>query len=241
MPIMRGSTPITDIRRGGTPINEVRRGGVLLWTRGGTSGLIRDDFNRENSDNIGADWLDEGTALRERLIGIDNHAARMTIPDGLIGGAFDNSISRMRYLPRTLGKDNGFVECRPATKGDGYELGLLTEFKTWVCGRVNVGFTNAIGMELVAGHLFIVRRVSGTDDRMADCGTFQPGDRLRLTFTENVHTLFRNGSPAGQWDDNTGTVSKGTDYQSLGIRADGGKKAFGPRRFSPALDYVMMG
>jgi hypothetical protein len=236
MPISRGSTSILDIRRGATAINEVRRGATLLWARTG----VVDTFDRSDADTLGANWVAQGAATY--AIGIENRAARVRIPEGQIGGFFSLSTSRMRWSAGVAGGDDGYVECVPVSLGSAPSGGSPGGYLTEVFRRVsNSAFTHGVGIQLAAGQLSIVRRVASVDTVMVTCGSFQPGDVVRLTQAVNVHTMTRNGMQVGQWNDSGATALKGATYRSLGIRGDGAKDLLGPRRFSPALDYVMMG
>lgn len=240
MPARRGSGLITDIRRGSTLINEVRRGSTLVWAR--AAAALRDDFNRDDSDTLGAAWANYGTSP-DRFLGVENNYARVKIPDGQIGGIFALVTSRMRYVSAVNPGDNGYVECRMSTIGSSFSvLSGTFGFVSQIFGRLSNGaFTHGVGIEMVAGRCWIVRRVNNVETRMADGGNFQAGDVLRLTFTGNVHVLFVNGREVARWNDTTPTALSGASYRSLGIRGDGGKDLGGPRRFSPAFDYVEMG
>jgi hypothetical protein len=235
--IQRGGTLITDVRHGTTLINEVRRGSTLVWTRS----VIRDDFDRPDAETLGADWADLGPSS-DRLIGINNGYARLIIPDGTLGGFWSLRTSRARFTKATSVQVDGYVECRVGSRGDGKSATSLVGYTTQVFGRVNnTGtFNNGIGIELSAGHVWIASRIGTTDARKADGGTFQPGDRLRLTYVTNTHTLFRNGTQVAQWVDSGATVAKGASYASMLLRCDGAKDLLGPRRFSPSVDSVLM-
>ena len=245
MPARRGSTPVTDVRRGAAVVNEVRRGSTLVWSR--SLLLLRDDFNRVNADTLGTAWTSHGPSV-DRFIGVENNYARVIIPDGLIGGFWALRTSRMRYNAAKLGVDNGYVECRMSTIGSSQTAlsplvnGAYAGFISQIFGRLSdSAFTHGVGLQMVAGHVWIVRRVSNVEVLMADGGTFQAGDVLRLSFSGNVHTLTRNGAQVTQWNDSAGSALSGAAYRSMGIRGDGGKDLLGPRRFSPAFDYVEMG
>lgn len=235
--IKLGTTTITDVRVGSTLIKEVRRGGTLVWVRSS----IADFFDRDDADTMGSAWTAVGSP--EYSLGVENGYARVRIPEGQLGGVFSLSISRAFFNTSALSGDNGYVECRPMSLGSSASIASpIDGYRTQVFGRVSTsGFTNGVGIEMTAGHMWICRRVSGTDARMSDGGTFQAGDQLRLTFTGNVHTLTRNGRVATTWTDSSNTVGTGSGNRRLGIRGDGAKDLLGPRRFSPALDYVVMG
>lgn len=232
-----GSTAITAIKHGALNITNAYRGSVPVWS----ASSIRDDFDRADSEDLGDNWDDEGSSL-DYLVGITDERARVQIPDGIIGGFWDYRISRMRWNADTLDDDDGFVECRVATRGDTASATSLSGYRTDVMGRVtNDDFSEGVGMRLSAGECFIVSRISDTDVVRAEGGTFQPGDVMQQTFVGHTHRLFRNGEQVAVWEDTDPLASKGSGYRSLGIRLEGAKDLLGPRRFSPALDYVMMG
>ena len=239
MPARRGATPIIDIRRGNTVINEVRRGSTPVWSR--TALLLRDDFNREDSNDLGSDWA-VGPSLGAHGLGVENGYARVKIPDGKIGGFFDLCTSRYRYTAATNAGDDGFIECRMATKGDGFSLtsGAIG-FNSQILARCNTAMTHGVGIEMASGFCWIVARANFIDARVADGGTFQAGDVLRLTFVNRNFVLYRNGTQLVTWNDTFPLTEKGSSFRSLSIRGDAGKDLLGPRRFSPAFDYVEMG
>ncbi len=229
-----GSTPITAIKHGANPITQVNLGAVPVWT----ASNIRDYFTRADADTLGADWDDEGSSL-DFLIGITDGRARLQIPDGLIGGFWDYRISRMRYNVATLDSDDGFIEARVATKGDNASATSLTGYRTDVMGRVSNGdFDHGVGFRCKSGEVSILTRISDVDTVRAEGGSYQSGDVIQMTFIGTVHRLFVNGDQVATW---TGSSTTGAGYRSLGIRQEGAKDLLGPRRFSPALDYVLMG
>lgn len=234
--ISLGSTSIIDIRRGTTLINEVRRGSTLVWART----TIFDDFERDDADTLGSDWTYSGSTTHK--LGINSGTARVKIPDGLIGGFFSLETSRAWFNVDTASDDDGFVECQPGSLGSSASGGSPSGYVTDVFGRVSNGaLTEGVGIRLIAGLLYIVRRVASSDTVMASGGSFVSGDVLRLTYVGNLYTLTRNGSQVAEWDDSGATASVGAGYRTLGIRGDGAKDLLGPRRFSPALNYVTMG
>lgn len=234
----RGTTLITDIRHGTVLINEVRRGANLVWTRS----VKRDDFNRANSATVGSNWTSLGPSS-DYLLGIENKTARVKIPDGLFGGVFALRGSNMRWNVSVATGDNGYIECRPATRGDGFSLTSLSGFSSTLYGRANntgSTLTNGIGIHMQAGTCGIASMSGGSYHVQEDGGNFQPGDRLRLTYVGDIHTLFRNGAEVAQWEDTGHIVARNSSNRSMVLGATGGKDALGPRRFSPALDYVLM-
>ena len=235
-----GSTVITAIRQGSTVINEVRRGSTIVWQRV----FIGDDFNRSDAETLGSSWTEYANHTQNPYsLGITNNLARVQIPDDIIGGAFSLSTSLMRYNQTVGSTGEGWVECVPASLGSSKSLASPTGYHTEVYRRLSdSGFSDGVGIRLTEGICYIVSRVSGTVTVRATCGSFQPGDLLRLEeLTAYAHKLYRNGEQVGYWTDSGHVVPQRSGYGSLGVRADGAKDALGPRRFSPMLDRVAMG
>lgn len=235
--VRHGVGLVTSVSRGATSISVIRRGSTLLWQRSELS----DYFDGPDSDTLaGPKWAEHGTG--EYHLGIDSGSARVKIPEGLFGGYFTLCSSLMRFTVGVAPSDDGYIECVPSSLGSGKSGGSPNGYATDVYRRLyNADFTHGVGIRMMAGRLAIIRRVSGADTEMAQCGSFQPGDVLRLDQANNTHTLYRNGGRVGLWSDSGATASKGSSFRSMGIRADGAKDLAGPRRFSPALDYVVMG
>ena len=234
-PLYRGNTPIVAVYRGNTPISTIYRGSTLVGVLVG----VKEDFTRADG-TLGSNWTDHGPSTDWKL-GIQDGRARVLIPEGLIGGFWDYRASFARYNASTAVLDDGFVEIRPATIGDAASLTSINGYVTEVFGRgSNSAATHGMGLRLAGGHFWIVRMVSGNATVVADCGTFQAGNLLRLTYTGNDYSATRNGTVVGTWTDSSNTASKGSGYRSLLIRGDGAKDLLGPRRFSPAIDYVQM-
>lgn len=236
MPRYRGSTPIVARYRGSVPITARFRGSQPIWSRGG----VHFDFTEPNAPLTSYGWVDHGPSSDFKA-GVVDGAMRLALPDGLI--ALTERTSRARYgTPMT--KDGGFIEIRVATKGDGTKNFLLgtVAYTTQVFGWVsNAAFTHGVGIGLEASQLSIVRRVAGTDTKMASCGAFGAGDVVRLIRGEVVFTMKRNGQIVGVWPDTGNTAASGVDYRSLGVRVDASKDPLGPRRFSPSIDWLRFG
>lgn len=237
----RGTTPTIKIQRGTTEIIRVQRGSTVTYEPGGGRG---DDFNRPDGA-MGSAWTDLGPSTDNKLA-VLNHFARVAIPDGLIGAFWDYRASFMRYNVAVNPGDDGFVECRPATLGDGGNI-LTPGYISQVFGRGNntgSTCTDGVGYELLSGSVYICRRLASNDTLMTPGVTFQAGDIIRHTFVGNLHKIYVNGvndPDRGVWNDSGATAHKAAGYRSLIIRGDGGKDFLGPRRFSAAFDYVKMG
>ena len=239
-----------DIRRGSTLINSVRRGSTLVWSRSTVSGglipaggLFRDDFNRDDADTLGTAWTSHGPST-DKFIGIENGFARLKLGIDQIGGFFDLRTSRMRYNAAKLSVDDGYIEVRMATAGSSQTLlsMSLTGYVAQAFNRLSdTAFTHGVGIHMVSGRCWIVSRFNNNETLRGDGGNFQAGDVLRLTSVGNLHTLTVNGAQRAQWNDGGGGAWKGTGYRSMGLRSDAGKDLLGPRRYSPAFDYVEVG
>lgn len=239
-----GSSAVADVRYGSTMVSSIRRGSTIMWQRtgGGSGSLIFDDFDRADADTLGSNWTYEDGAFHDHEIGVENGQARVKIPEGLIGGFFTLSTSRCRYNVATASSDDGFVETQPSSLGNSHSGASPTGYRTQVFGRGNnTSCDDGVGIEMKAGNCWIVRRVGGSDTVMEDGGSFQAGDILRLSYSGNVYTLTRNGVEVASWNDSGASAHVGSGYRSLLLRGDGAKDLLGPRRFSPALNYVVMG
>lgn len=240
--LYHGETQITAVYHGADEINQIWHGSNLVYARF----VIRDDFDRDDMEDLSADgtWTDLGPST-DRLLGITDGAARLQTPDGLIGSLFAMRTSRMRYGLDSAPGDDGYIEARMSTRGDPFTaLSGSTGYRSDLFGRCNDSFTHGVGMRFVAGVVRLVRRVSGTEAFVGDHDgevVFQPGDTMRKTHVGNMHRLFLNGVQRAEWNDSGATAQKGASYRHMVIRADGGKDFLGPRRFSPAFDYVEMG
>jgi len=243
MTIASGSTLYTDIRIGATALEEVRLGSVQLWT----ATLLGTDFGPlPDAADLGADWTDEGSA-DGILIGVTNGIARIQIPDAAIGGPISFHTSKMRYDAAPALADDGYIECQMASKGSGYDLTSLANFNTHIYGRgSNSSYDDGVGIGMQAGQCWITRRVANvttvvSDSLLDNSASFQPGDKLRLEYVNRLFTLWVAGVKRVTWTDSGDTSEKDSDHRSLLIDQQGGKSINGPRRFSPAFDYVRMG
>jgi len=238
-----GSSAVADVRYGSTMVSSIRRGSTIMWQRtgGGSGSLIFDDFDRADADTLGSNWTYEDGAFHDHEIGVENGQARVKIPEGLIGGFFTLSTSRCRYNVATASSDDGFVETQPSSLGSSASGAAPTGYRTQIFGRASTDCSNGVGIEMRAGNCWIIRRVSEVGTRMASGGAFQPGDVLRLTYATDLYTLTKNGRTIATWNDSGQTAHRGASYRSLMLRGDGAKDLLGPRRFSPALNYALMG
>jgi hypothetical protein len=162
------------------------------------------------------------------VIGTIGQNATMLIPDGLL--TLDTRTSRMRYPTQTAG-DDGWVEIRPNSRGD---TGMTTQmFRRYA----NSGAGAGVGINLLESHVSIVKRIDDTDTLVKHCGTYNPGDRLRLVQAGTTHTLFKNGQNVGAAT--FSDVDTGIGFRSIGMVMQSGKELFGPKKYSPRLDYMM--
>lgn len=235
MGLYHGSTPITGLYRGSTPITALYRGSVKIWSRN----RIFDNFSGANMDleDTGR-WVDLGPSTDYKAAIVDG-VMRLGLPDGLL--AATNRFSRARFTSVQHPSDDGYIECRAATKGNGSPPFGGASATTIVYRRSNntgTGHTHGVGIGMRESKLFIALRASSIDAEMVQCGSFGAGDIFRLKQIENVHTMFRNGQIVGVWPDTNNLAAKGLNYRSMVVRVDASKDLLGPRRFSPALDYV---
>lgn len=244
----RGSQPIVARYKGSVPILNRYRGSTLIWS---ANQGIRDDFLRLDGDGneidtlntLGPDWTNYSSSS-DWKIGVEDGAARVTVPDGQLGGFWSLRSSSYRCNKGVSLSDDGFVECRLATRGASASLTSTGGYVTQVMARGKLDdAANGCGILASAGHLWIVSDTGGAfpSAKRRDCGTFQAGDVARLVFTGNTHTMYVNGTPRATPWVRTSEYLVGANYRSLWIAGQGAKDLAGPRRFSPALDYVLMG
>lgn len=232
--ITRTGGSVQRIVRNGADIQQVWRNGVLLWSRSG----IRDDFNRDDAATLGSGWTDQGPSSTYKA-GIVDGQCRLALPDGLVSSTL--LTSHARYNVATAPNDDYELEFRVGSQGSGPSItGDLA--RTQVFARVsNSGFTHGVGVQLDSSTLRIVRRVLSINSVMApDCGAFGAGDTINMKGVGNLHTLRRNGRKVGEWNDSTGTASKGGGFRSLGVVVMASKDLLGPRRFGPTIDWVSL-
>lgn len=237
--IQHGSTPIIRIQHGSTPLTRIQHGSTVVWT---AAPPIGDDFERDDGA-LGANWTDLGPSGDWKL-GIEDGRARVLIPDGVLGGFWTGRESIARYNAATAPANDCYVEARMATRGDAASLTVASGYYSSLLGRgSNTGGTggDGVGFTAMGGQCRIVTRLSGTMQSRAEGGSFQPGDIIKVTSVGFLHTIFVNGTDTNVWNDAGHVVPTDASHRSLIMRGIGAKDLLGPRRFSPAFDYVRMG
>lgn len=231
--IKRTTGTVQRIVRNGADIQQVWRNGVLLWSRGG----IRVNFDGPDAATLAPDWTDYGPSSTYKA-GIVDGQCRLALPDGLVSSPLLSS--HQRYNVATAPNDDYELEFRVGSQGNGPSItGDLS--RTLVFARVSNGsFTHGVGVQLDSSTLRIVRRVLSINTVMFSGGSFGAGDTINMKGVGNVHTLRRNGSKVGEWNDSTGTASKGATFRSLGVVVMASKDLLGPRRFGPTIDWVSL-
>lgn len=224
-----GANSIGSIKLGTTDIQSVRLGLVTVWSKT----TLFDSFNRPNGP-MGSQWTDEGHSDNNFLARVYNQGCRLNIPDGLINMVIQ--YSSFRFNAGAAAADDGYLEIRVGDNGNSADFVYTTAYR-----RVPTGMSSGVGIRLRASSLSIVSRVSGTDTERAACGSFQAGDTIRLTQNGTAHSMYRNGSFVGQWDDSGNVVPAGAAYRYMGLTVMGSKDFLGPRRFSAAIDSIECG
>jgi hypothetical protein len=242
MPIHLGDRAVSKVFVGSRRVDRVMLGGQRIWS--GTD--LYDDFNRPDEPLDAGTWHNEGPALDYKAAVVGNRM-RLGIPDGLVG--LVQRTSQMTYTGAHATTESGYLETLVASTGDSIPtlFGSLN-FVTQVFGRMPVtGFEDGVGIDLRASQVGLVVRRDFFNDRVRVFGAFGAGDLIRLRWVvasgqPTTYTMFRNGQQLGDpWVDSTNRVVGGSGHRSLGVRVDGSKDLLGPRRFSPALDWVEYG
>lgn len=235
MAMRLGSTPIRKVMLGSTRITKIMLGATRVYSETN----LYDDFNGGDTklSDTGR-WHNEGPSI-DYVASIVAGQCRLGVPDGLVG--LVERISYMRFTGGVASSDDGYVECRVSTAGDsipGFQGDL--PFVTQVFGRAsNSGADKGVGIHLAASQIGLVVRRSVLDEQVVKWfGAYAPNDIIRLRYTGSEFTMIRNGVPLGAW---SGSSTADQQHRSLMIRVDGSKDLLGPRRFSPALDYIEMG
>lgn len=232
MPLNLGGThPIQALKLADIDFQKLCLGSTIIWSKSG----IRITFDGPDSATLDAAWTDYGPSSTYKA-GIVNGQCRLAIPDGLI--SLPLLTSRARYNAAQAPNTDYELEFRVGSQGNGPSItGDLA--KTQVFARVsNSAFTHGVGVQLDSSTLRIVRKVSSTDTVMGSFGAFGAGDTINLKGVGNLHTLRRNGSRVGEWNDTGATAASGAGYKSLGLVVMGSKDLLGPRRFGPTIDWV---
>jgi len=221
---------LVSARLGSQDIDQLVLDGQVVWTRA----LMADNFNRANSIGLGANWTNLGDAEDPYLASVVDGLCRLNIPDNIVG--MNLRTSTWRWNPQVTNGDDGYIETRIANRG-GNDDGL----RTVVWRRAaNTGTTPTVGvgMEFSPLGIYVVNRSGATILRRQSCGAFDAGDVVRMTSVGNVHTVTKNGLPAGVWPDTANAGPTGAANRSMAVTVSGIKPAFSSRRFSAALDYI---
>jgi hypothetical protein len=229
MPIRIGSTPIVGIKQGAVDVLSVRQGSALVWSKS----TLYDGFDA-NGD-LGANWAEESSSGAYKA-GVVNNACRLAIPDGLIDAAF--MTSAFRWSASVCDGDDGYLEVQLGSRGDS-DAGFYSS--AWRRAPDAGGFASGVGLQFAGSQVAIVGRVSSVSTVRAACGACDAGEAFRLIQAGNVHSLYRNGDFAGEWNDSGATVPKGSGLRSMVVEVSGAKDFFGPRRFSPSFDNIECG
>lgn len=231
-----GSQPITGIKFGATNIVRVMLGAVPIWSLG-----TRDDFSIDDQVGLPAPWTRHGPSTDStNQAAIRDGYVRMNIPGST--GTLAPVRDEWRYGGSTLGADNGYIEVQLADAGS-VSSAVTSKALARVSNTTPAGtaLASGIGMAFTAKNARLTRRIGGTNTDIK-CGSCSDGDIFRLTFNGNVHTLFRNNNPVGQWTDTGYTVPTGAGFQSMALSVMGAKEGvLAPRRFSAGLEYIEMG
>jgi hypothetical protein len=218
-----GTHTLTQITIGAAYLSQLWEADKAIWAG------IYDSFNRPDQASLTSPWVIE-TGINSWHIGVSGNSARLMVPDGLDLGL--TVTDAVRHSNQVSG-DDGHLEIQVATIGD-------PNYRTMVWRRYsNDGYgLNGVGIDLYNSRASIAYRTLGVNAWEVDCGLYAEGDVLRLKQAGDVHTLLRNGTPVGTWNDQLHLASKGATYRSVAIHMQGAKQSLGPRRFSPALNYI---
>jgi hypothetical protein len=224
MTVKVGPTLVTAVKVGSTALTSIKVGSTLVWSQTN----LYDGFDRADGP-LGSAWTEIASSTYK--LGVVSKSLRMNIPDQTGAWFIDLQSSRFRFSAATTAADDGYVETRVANPGS-------RTYITQVFRRMSLDGTGGVGIQLDTGTVSIVRRTFGTDTVMLNCGVMLGGDIIRLTQAGDLHTMTRNGRFVGEWNDTGHTANKGAAFRSIGAYAQGIKDLFGPRYFSPSLDYI---
>lgn len=191
---------------------------------------LRDDFTGDGQDLDPALWVREqaGTFFD---IGRTDDTARVQIPDGLLSVTWGFQTSKYRFIGGQSAAADGYLEFRIANKGTGgYATHMYRRY-------ANTGAASGVYVGMHSSDLFIGYRVGGVNTRIKECGSFSAGDVIRLVQKGNLHTVYKAGEFAGEWEDTGGLVPSGAGNRSIAMLMTGEKAIFMPREFSPSIDY----
>lgn len=237
------ATPLTAAPIGRVGVSRFMLGNRTVWN----AVQVYDDFNHPDGPLTDYGWVSYGPSQRH-LASVEDGVCRMDVPDGVIEEILApqwEQTSYMRYDKATSPYEDGYVETKIAAKGDSVPS-LLGEsaYATHVYGRViNTGISDGVGLWLAASQVGIIVKKNLLESIVARFGAYSSGDVLRLEWDDNRYTVLRNGRAIGTWVDTQRRVETGVTHRSLALRMHGAKEllGLGPRRFSPALDYVEYG
>jgi hypothetical protein len=190
---------------------------------------LRDDFTGDGD-------LDPALWVREQAgtffdIGRTDDTARVQIPDGILSVTWGFQTSKYRFIGGQSAADDGHLEFRIANKGTGgYATHMYRRY-------ANAGGATGVYVGMHSSDLFIGRRAAGVNTRLIECGAFDAGDVIRFVQKGNLHSVYRQGEFAGEWEDVGNTAAVGAANRSIAMLMQGEKAIFMPREFSPSIDY----
>lgn len=231
MAINSVSTGIVGVAIGDTNLVQVMLGTDEIWS----PVSLGDDFNRSDSLGLGSNWHDHGSSTTPRLASVQGGLCRMNSVPSAITISF--RASSWRYTADTSLADDGWIEVIPADFGSG--TGPTPEYPTRILRRLtNAAFTDGVGIEIARGLVRITRLLSGTYTARTECGSYIPGDIIRLTQTADYHELTLNGEVRGSWNDSGSSAHKGSGYLSIGVAPTLECDSAGRTWRGPAIDSV---
>ena len=223
MSIRTGGHLITGIRSQGRTITRVRYQGRDVWT----ASALTDLFDREDGP-LGPDWVLESKSGSYDLA-ISAGGVRYGAPDGLLG--LTTKDATMRFVGGLSASADGYLETQISHKGSyDHSTRLYRRY-------ANSGGASGVGFDFRDSRAYIAKRVGGVNTLVLDLGSFSVGDVFRQRQVGTLISAWRNGEFVGEAT--VADAPSGTGNRSLGLRQEGSKDLLGPRRFSPALNYVM--
>ncbi len=214
---------ITAIRSQGHSISRVRYQGRDVWT---ASQLV-DLFDRPDGP-LGPDWVLENKTVSFIELGISSGAVRFNMPDGMI--ALTTHEATHRFIGGLSASADGILETQIAHKGS-------YDHSTRVWRRyANSGGGSGVGFDFRDSTAYITKRVGGQNSLVLNLGAFAVGDVFLQRQVGSLISAWRNGEFVGEAP--VPDVPTGSSNRSIGLRQEGSKDILGPRRFSPALNYI---